>query len=76
MLFKMGLPAFVAKVLTLDPGSIESGIDQMCSKTEIQFQCQLGFGESRYVKCWLDCSRDRLPISFIKLTILSSSNPS
>ena len=48
MLAKMGVQPFVAKFLTLNESSINLGIEELCSKTEVQFQCQLGFGESRY----------------------------
>ncbi|KAE9554879.1 hypothetical protein FO519_001907 [Halicephalobus sp. NKZ332] len=47
MLARMGIQPFVAKFLTLNESSINHGIDELCSKTEVQFQCQLGFGESR-----------------------------
>jgi hypothetical protein len=44
---KIGLDNFLAKFLTLENAKIKEGIKQLCMKTELQFQCQFGFGESR-----------------------------
>uniref|UniRef100_A0AC34QKB2 Major facilitator superfamily (MFS) profile domain-containing protein n=1 Tax=Panagrolaimus sp. JU765 TaxID=591449 RepID=A0AC34QKB2_9BILA len=46
-LARIGLPPFVAKFLTLNETIMESGLEQLCAKSEVQFQCQFGFGESR-----------------------------
>jgi hypothetical protein len=47
LLRKIGMDAFLAKFLTLSDEKIKEGIKQLCMKTELQFQCQFGFGESR-----------------------------
>ncbi|TMS36209.1 hypothetical protein L596_003434 [Steinernema carpocapsae] len=46
-LMKMGVRAFLSRFLTLPVEQINSGIDQLCTKSEMQLQCQFGFGESR-----------------------------
>lgn len=39
---------FVARFLTLPKQQFVQGIKQLCTKFELQVQCQRGFGESRY----------------------------
>uniref|UniRef100_A0A7E4VU39 Secreted protein n=1 Tax=Panagrellus redivivus TaxID=6233 RepID=A0A7E4VU39_PANRE len=47
ILMKIGLDDFLARFLTLDDELVQSNVEQICLKTEMQLQCQLGFGESR-----------------------------
>uniref|UniRef100_A0A1I7WP82 Secreted protein n=1 Tax=Heterorhabditis bacteriophora TaxID=37862 RepID=A0A1I7WP82_HETBA len=48
LLLTMGLQPFVSKFFTMPLTDINSGIQQLCTRFEMQLQCQLGFGESRY----------------------------
>ena len=44
----MGMRQFVARFLTLPKPQFIHGIKELCTKFELQLQCQNGFGDSRF----------------------------